>query len=470
MTTSSATPGPSCRHGGGRPATAILDELARRGTELLRTDDPCLYRALEAESLRQQRTLVLVASSSVADPSVLACQSSMLVNVTAEGYPGRRYHAGCEHVDTVEELAIDRAKALFRAAYANVQPHSASVANEMVLSALMRPGDPLLGMELHQGGHLTHGAAPSLSGQYFHSYGYGVTPAGLIDFDQVSKLAGEIHPKIIICGATAYPRTIDFAAFRQIADQVGALLVADISHIAGLVAAGLHPSPIDHAHITTTCTHKQLFGPRGALILMGRDADAPAPDGRQTLAKAMQRSVFPFFQGAPAVNVIAAKARALDRCSSAEFIDLARRIVADAKVLAAALAGRGYHIVAGGTDNHMVLIDLTEQGLSGKVAELALESCGIIVNKNYVPRDQRPSTVTSGLRLGTNTMAARGAGPEEMRICAALIDRVLRAVRPLDEWQYDLAPAVRAAIQADVVELCRHLPLPRHPFAPEQAL
>jgi glycine hydroxymethyltransferase len=436
--------------------------IARQGVEQLRKDDPELYRMLEADCARQADSLVMVASSSVVDPSVLACQAATVVNVTAEGYPGRRFHAGCEHVDEIEQLAIDRARALFGAAYANVQPHSASIANELVLGVLMRPGDTLLGMDLTQGGHLTHGAPASISGQYFRAYRYGVTPAGYIDYEEVRQLAVEVRPKVIVCGATAHPRTVDFARFRAIADETGALLVADISHVAGLVVAGLHPSPVGHAHVTTTCTHKQLFGPRGGLILSGRDADQPVAPGGPSIAALMGRAVFPFFQGAPAVNVVAAKARTFGWCASSEFTELAGRIVADARALAAAFERLGYHVVSGGTDNHIVLLDLSGRGLTGLVAERALESAGIIVNKNHVPGDTRPSTVTSGLRLGTNTLARRGAGPDDMARCAALADRILRAVRPESEHTFQLDPQVRLTVRAEVRQLCRDWPIPRY--------
>ncbi len=283
----------------------------------------------------------------------------------------------------------------------------------------------------------------------------------MIDYDQVRALAHRVHPKVIICGATAYPRTVDFRRFREIADEVDALLIADISHVAGLVVAGRHPNPIDHAHLTTTCTHKQLFGPRGALILSGRDWDRPV--GGTTLATLMQRAVFPFFQGAPAVNTIAAKARALGRCASPEFTELACRIADDARALADAFGKLGHTVVSGGTDNHIVLLDLTPLGISGLVAEKALESAGIIVNKNHIPADPRPSAVTSGLRIGTNTLAARGAHPADMARCAGLADRVLRAVQPIDDRDYVLDPRIRAEVTADVVELCRAWPLPGYP-------
>ncbi|MFF0087444.1 serine hydroxymethyltransferase [Streptomyces canus] len=440
-----------------------MQSLAATGIDLLRADDPELHRMLTDELRRQEESLVMVASSSVADPTVLACQGSSIVNVTAEGYPGRRYHAGCCHVDEVEQLAIDRAKELFGAFYANVQPHSASVANELVLTSLLRPGDTILGMDLHQGGHLTHGSPASLSGRLFTAHGYGLDASGLIDYDQVLAMARELRPKLIICGATAYARTVDFARFREIADEVGALLLADISHIAGLVVAGLHPSPVPHAHITTTCTHKQLYGPRGGLILMGPDAEALAPDGRHTLAQLMQRSVFPHFQGAPAVNAIAAKARAFAWCASEEFTEVAKRILGNARALAAAFDERGYRVISGGTDNHIVLLDLTDRGLTGRIAEQALESVGIIVNKNHIPGDKRSSTVTSGLRLGTNTLAVRGLEPADMARCAELADRVLSRVRPLDDRTFLLDEVVRQEVADHVARFARNFPISRYP-------
>jgi glycine hydroxymethyltransferase len=303
-----------------------------------------------------------------------------------------------------------------------------------------------------------------VTGRWFRAVGYGLTPAGLIDYEQVQRLARQHRPKMIICGATAYPRTIDFSRFRAIADDVGALLLADISHVAGLVAAGLHPNPVDHAHVTTTCTHKQLFGPRGALILLGRDADRSTPDGRRTLRDAVARAVFPFFQGAPAVNAIAAKARALRWCASAEFTATARRIRDNASALADAFARRGYRLVSGGTDNHIVLLDLGDRPLTGLVAQRALESARIIVNKNHVPGDRRPATVTSGLRLGTNTLAARGAAATDMDTCAALVDRVLRATSPVGDGGFRLDPVVRDEVTAEVTRLCHGWPIPHYPM------
>jgi glycine hydroxymethyltransferase len=442
-----------------------LADLARQGVELLRQEDRDLHRMLEDEYERQMSTLVMVASSSVAHPSVMACEGSPVVNVTAEGYPGRRYHAGCVRVDEIEQLAIDRAKAAFQARYANVQPHSATSANYIVLTSLLRPGDTILGMELQFGGHLTHGSKMSLSGSYFDAVGYGLDADELIDYEQVALLARERRPRLIICGATAYPRHVDFARFRQIADEVGAFLLADISHIAGLVVAGLHPSPIDHAHFTTTCTHKQLYGPRGGLIMMGRDYNAPAPDGKRTLAETLQRAVFPHFQGAPILNAMAAKARALARAMTPEFRAKAERIVADSRELARCLVGKDYRVISGGSDNHIVLLDVGMRGLSGLVAERALEECGIIVNKNRIPGDTRSALVTSGIRLGTNTLAARGMGEREMKECADLFDRVLSSIEVFGDQEYHLKASTRDAIRADVRRLCERFPVPDYPLA-----
>jgi glycine hydroxymethyltransferase len=444
----------------------LLAAFVREGVERLYEDDPALADILEEEYRRQTETLVMVASCTPVDPSVLACEAMVPVNVTAEGYPGRRYHAGCRVIDGIEQLAIDRAKAAFGARYANVQPHSATTANYAVLSSLLRPGDRILGMELDFGGHLTHGARVAYSGTYFESHGYGLDAEGKIDYDEAGRVAREVRPKLIICGATAYPRQVDFARFREIADEVGAWLLADISHVAGLVAAGLHPSPIDHAHITTTCTHKQLYGPRGGLILLGRDAEAPAPDGRQTLSELMQKAIFPFFQGAPILNAIAAKARALDRVMSPEFRRLGERIVADSRALAGYLMSEGWRVLSGGSDNHIVLFDVAPRGLTGLIAEEALEDSGIVVNKNRIPGDTKPPLVTSGVRLGTNTMALRGMEPEEVVQGARLVHRVLTAVEPRGDREYRLAPAVRDEVRAEVAALCRKFPIPRYPLQP----
>jgi glycine hydroxymethyltransferase len=455
---------------------AVLAEFALRGLESLAEEDPALYDLLEREYDRQANTLAMVAASSVADPSVLACQGMVTSNVTTEGYPGARYHAGCQFVDQIERLAIERAKIAFKACYANVQPHSGSSANELVMFGLLKPGDTILGLELDCGGHLTHGSKASVSGRYFNAIGYGLDEEGYIDYQQARRLALEHRPRLIICGASCYPRVIDFPRFREIADEVGAFLLADISHIAGLVVAGEHPSPIDHAHFTTTSTYKQLCGPRGGLVLMGRDFDQPAPPsvspsrvgGRYrggTLADLIQQAVFPLFQGTPNLSGIGAKARALAVVAAPEFKTVARRIMAAAAALAQCLKDGGYRVLTGGTDNHLVVIDLLSRGITGRVAEKALEECDIIVNKNRIPGDKKPPLVTSGLRLGTNSLALRGMGPGEMPRCAELIRHVLSGVQALGDSDYKLPAEVKASVRAEVHRLCRDFPLPHYPAA-----
>jgi glycine hydroxymethyltransferase len=405
-----------------------LSAFARNAVERLYEQDSELATLLEMEYRRQMCSLSLVASSSIADSSVLACEGTFVTNVTAEGYPGSRYHAGCEIIDQIELLAIQRAKALFSARYANVQPLTASIANQIVFSSLLRPGDTILGLDLDDGGHLSHGSKVNLSGRQYNGVCYGLTPDGVIDYEGVRMRARQYRPKLIICGTTAYPRTIDFSRFREIADEVGAYLLADITHIAGLVVAGLHPSPIDFAHITTTCTHKQLYGPRGGLILAGKDANQAVSNARGTLADIMQKGVFPLVQGAPIENTIAAKARALARAATLDFRELAMSIVSLAKALAGSLACQGMHIVSGGTDNHIVLVDVKKSyGISGKEAQNALEACHIIVNKNRVPGDRSKITVGEGIRIGTNTIAARGFVASEMKEVGVLIARILVA-------------------------------------------
>ncbi len=441
---------------------SILTEFAHRGIELLRQDDPVLYELLDQEYLRQTNTLAMIAASSIADPSVLACESMVTSNVTTEGYPGARFHAGCKFVDEIERLAIERAKNVFQARYANVQPHSGTSANQIVTFSLLKPGDTILGLELNSGGHLTHGSKASVSGQYFNAIGYGLNHDGLIDYDQVYRLAQELKPKLIISGASAYPRIIDFKRFREIADEVGAYLLADISHIAGLVAAGEHPSSIDHAHFTTTSTYKQLYGPRGGLILMGKDYDRPSPDGKKTLSEMIQRAVFPFFQGTPSLNTIAAKARALAIVATPGFKRLAKRIVTDAEALAKCFADKGYRVLTGGSDNHIVLIDVLQRGVTGVIAERALEACNIIVNKNRIPGDKKSALITSGMRLGTNSLALRGMGRNEMPLCADLTDLVLSSVKVFGEQDYELDKAIKESVEGEVKELCRRHPIPRY--------
>ncbi|MEU6956794.1 serine hydroxymethyltransferase [Streptomyces sp. NPDC045714] len=438
------------------------EDFARHAAQLLATEDEELVTAIACENHRQQNSLMLVASSSVTDPSVLACLATSSMNVTAEGYPGARYHAGCEAIDPIEQLAIDRARELFGARYANVQAHSATTANYAVLSAVLNPGDVVLGMRLNHGGHLTHGYSVAYSGTYFTPVNYGLDDQGRIDYDEVAALAAEHRPKLIICGATAYPRTVDFERFRAIADSVGALLMADISHIAGLVAAGLHPSPIDHAHITTSCTHKQLAGPRGGVIMSGRDADTVLPATGRTLARTLDRAVFPYFQGAPILPAIAAKARAFDRAATDDYRRTAQRILDNSAALAAELTALGHEVVTGGSDNHIVLLDLTRDSVSGMAAERALESIGIVVNKNRVPGDTRPAAVTSGVRIGTNAVAQRGLGPSEMRVCARIIHTVLTTMRPVGDRDFTLDEFTAAGLRAEVDKLTAEFPLPRY--------
>jgi glycine hydroxymethyltransferase len=354
---------------------------------------------------------------------------------------------------------------VFHADYANVQAHSASIANELILLRLLDPGDVILGMRLDAGGHLTHGSRASVSGRRFTAIGYGVTEDGFLDYDEVRDLARAHRPKLIICGATAYPRAIDFQRFRDIGDEVGALVLADMTHVAGLVAAKLHPDPVPHAHITTTCTHKQLYGPRGGLILMGPDRTRPWKQDA-TLESEMQQGVFPYFQGAPIPNVIAAKARAFHRLGTPAFRDVALRIKSNASDLAAGLARRGCKVVSGGTDTHIVLVDVAASyGVTGIVAQKALERCRINVNKNTIPRDTRPVAIASGMRLGSNTTAVRGFGNAEMDHCARLIDRVLRAVKVQGERDYELGDTLIADVQDEVIDLCRRHPVVGYPDA-----
>ncbi len=437
--------------------TTVTDTV-HHGMDLLREGDAALFDAMEREQQRQAGTLSMVASCSTVHPSILAAQASAAVNVTAEGYPGRRYHAGCEVIDDIEALAVERALELFGARYANVQPHAASTANYSVLAALLEPGDTLLGMDLDSGGHLTHGSPAALSGSYWNAIGYGLTSEAEIDYDQARELALEHRPRVIICGATAYPRAVDFARFRGIADEVGAVLMADVSHTAGLIVSGLHPDPVDHAHVTTTCTHKQLAGPRGGIILSGRDADELLPGRDRTVRQLMQRAVFPFTQGAPALNVIAAKARTLALAARPEFRATARRIRALADVIADEFSSAGLHVVSGGSENHIVLVDLGAS-MSGLVAELALEECRIVVNKNRVPGDTRAALVTSGLRIGTNSAAQRGTSQDDARRIARLIVRTLQDVEVLDDRTYRLPTRARDRTRAAVAEIAARYPL-----------
>jgi glycine hydroxymethyltransferase len=335
--------------------------------------------------------------------------------------------------------------------------------------SVLEPHDTLLGLELDFGGHLTHGSKASISGQVFKSVGYGLTREERIDYDQAERLAKEHRPKLIVCGTTAYPRQVDWARFRAIADEVGAYLLADITHIAGLVAAGLHPSPVDHAHFTTTCTHKQLYGGRGGLILMGKDFERVGPDGKRTLAETIQKKVFPFFQGAPNQSAIAAKARGFAFVKSPEFQRIARRVLELSRSLAEAFLAKGYRVITGGTDNHIVVVDVLQRGITGVNAEKALEDCGLVVNKNRIPYDQKPPTVTSGIRLGTNGLAIRQMEAGEMKECVELIDCVLSSVEQLGEREYRVPADVRVRVERGVRELCQRRPIRTYPLAQAQA-
>ncbi len=403
--------------------------------------DPEVADAIACEERRQVNTIELIASENFTSPAVLAAVGSVLTNKYAEGYPGRRYYGGCECVDRVETLAIERAKKLFGADHVNVQPHSGAQANMAALYAVLRPGDRILGMSLQHGGHLSHGAKVNVSGQWFESYFYGVDPeTERIDYDAVLDIAQTVKPRLIIAGASAYPRIIDFARFREIADRVGAVLMADIAHIAGMVAVGLHPTPVGAAQIVTTTTHKTLRGPRGGMILC--DAD---------YAEAIDKAVFPGTQGGPLMHVIAGKAVALGEALRPTFRAYIERVLENAQVLAETLQAEGFRLVAGGTDNHLLLVDLRPFGISGKKAERALDEVGITVNKNTIPNDPRPPTLASGIRIGTPAMTTRGFGPEEMRLTGRLIAQVLRA--PDDE-------AVKTRVRAQVAELVSHFPVP----------
>jgi glycine hydroxymethyltransferase len=404
--------------------------------------DPELFRALEGERGRQEDHIELIASENYASPRVLAAQGSVLTNKYAEGYPGKRYYGGCEFVDIAEQLAIDRACKLFGAAYANVQPHSGSQANAAVYFALVAPGDTVLGMSLDAGGHLTHGAKVNFSGKLFHAVQYGVRPdTGLIDYDQVAALAREHRPKMIVAGFSAYSRVLDFARFRAIADAVGAYLFVDMAHVAGLVATGDYPNPLPIADVVTTTTHKTLRGPRGGLILARAN---------EAITKKLNSLVFPGTQGGPLMHVIAAKAVALLEALQPEFKAYQRQTLANARAMAATLAARGYRVVSGGTDNHLFLLDLIGRDITGKEADAALGRANITVNKNAVPNDPRPPTVTSGLRIGTPAVTTRGFGEAEVRAVAGWIADVLDAHG---------AEAAVQRVRAAVLELCRRFPV-----------
>lgn len=374
-----------------------------------------IYQLIKKEEERQKFTLELIASENFVDDAILEAHGSILTNKYAEGYPGKKYYGGCQYIDDIETLAIERAKQLFSADHANVQPHSGSQANMAVFFAMLKPGDTVLSMNLAHGGHLTHGSPVNFSGMLYNIVHYGVNRENqLIDYDELERLAVENRPKMIIAGASAYPREIDFARFRKIADRVGALLLADIAHISGLIVAGEHNSPIPYCHFVTSTTHKTLRGPRGGLILCKRE-----------YAQQIDKSIFPGIQGGPLMHVVAAKAVCFKMAMQDSFVTYQKQVRKNASALAKAMMEMGYQLVSGGTDNHLILVDLRSKGLNGKQAEKALEDSGITVNKNAIPFDTQPPMITSGIRIGTPAMTTRGMGEKEMIVTAHLIDKVL---------------------------------------------
>ncbi len=414
--------------------------------DALATADPEVSGAIQRELRRQQSQIELIASENIVSRAVLAAQGSVLTNKYAEGLPGKRYYGGCEFVDQAEQLAIDRAKQLFACGFANVQPHSGAQANQAVFMALLNPGDTILGLSLAAGGHLTHGAPPNLSGKWFKAVQYGVRREdALIDFDEVERLARETRPRLVIAGGSAYPRIIDFARFRRIADAVGAYFMVDMAHFAGLVAGGVYPSPLPHAHVVTTTTHKTLRGPRGGLLL-SQDEE---------LGKKLNSAVFPGLQGGPLEHVIAAKAVAFGEALRPEFKAYAAAVVANARTLAATLLARGFAIVSGGTDSHLMLVDLRPKGLTGKAAEASLERAGMTCNKNGIPFDPEKPTITSGVRLGTPAATTRGFGQAEFRLVGELIGDVLEGLArsPNDN------AAAEARARTRVADLCGRFPI-----------
>ncbi len=403
-------------------------------------EDPEVYAAFRSEEKRQRDKLVLIASENYASPAVLAAQGSLMTNKYAEGYPRRRYYGGCQYVDEVEELAIARAKQLFGCEHANVQPHSGSTANMAAYLAVLKPGDTILGMALSQGGHLTHGSKVNFSGKLFQAFSYGVDrETELIDYDAVQHKAEEVRPRMIIVGASAYSKVIDFPRFQEIAKSVGAYLLVDIAHISGLVATGLHPSPVPYADFVTTTTHKTLRGPRAGMVMC-----------REEHAKAVDKIVFPGLQGGPLMHVIAAKAVAFKEALAPGFTAYQQRILDNARALADGFIARGYHVVSGGTDTHLFLLNLNSKGVTGKDAEAALDASGIIVNKNAVPYDERPPAVASGIRIGTPIVSTRGMGVTEMSQIVAWMDEVL---------QHPTKKRIQSRIRKEVKALCSRFPV-----------
>lgn len=405
----------------------------------LKKFDPEVYEAIRLETERQEHKLELIASENLVSLRVLEAIGSVLTNKYAEGYPGKRYYGGCEYVDIAEKLAIERAKELFGCDHANVQPHSGSQANMAVYMTVLKPGDTIMGMDLSCGGHLTHGSPVNFSGQLYNVVFYGVRKDDQrIDFDQVRELAKKHRPRMIVVGASAYPRTIDFKAFREVADEVGAMMMVDIAHIAGLVVAGLHPSPVEVSEFVTTTTHKTLRGPRGGMIMC-----------KGEYAKTLDKEIFPGIQGGPLMHIIAAKAVALKEAMAPGFKEYQTQIIANAKTLAEELVKRGFELVSGGTDNHLMLVDLTNMDVTGKEAEEALVRAGITVNKNTIPFDTRSPFVTSGIRIGVPAVTTKGMKEEEMRIIAELMDRAIRS--RTDETRLD-------KIKNEVRALCERFP------------
>jgi len=412
---------------------------AEASMKALKAVDPAVYAAIKAEEARQREKLLLIASENFASPAVLAAQGSLMTNKYAEGYPGKRYYGGCQYVDTAESLAIERCKQLFGAEHVNVQPHSGSQANMAAYLAVLKPGDVILGMNLAQGGHLTHGSKVNFSGTLFQSFFYGVNrETERIDYDEVQRIAEECRPRMLVVGASAYARTLDFPRFQQIAKSVGAYLLVDMAHIAGLIAAGLHPSPVPYADFVTTTTHKTLRGPRGGVIMCKAEH-----------AKAVDKIVFPGMQGGPLMHVIAAKAVAFKEALSPSFKRYQQQVLANARALAAGLIERGYKVVSGGTDTHLMLVNLSVKGVTGKEAEAALDASGIIVNKNAVPYDERPPAVASGIRIGSPIVSTRGMKEKEMAKIVALIDRVL---------QHHQDSKVQSEVRAQAKALCKKFP------------
>ncbi|MEA3538663.1 serine hydroxymethyltransferase [Sphingosinicella sp.] len=430
-------------------STAAATPLAQDGffTDGVATADKAVFDAITRELTRERDQIELIASENIVSRAVLEAQGSVFTNKYAEGYPGKRYYQGCAPSDEVEQLAIDRARKLFDCAYANVQPHSGAQANGAVMMALVQPGETILGMSLAAGGHLTHGAPPAQSGKWFNAVQYGVRESDhLVDFDEVERLALEHKPKLIIAGGSAYPRTLDFPRFREIADKVGAYLLVDMAHFAGLVAAGLHPSPLPHAHVVTTTTHKTLRGPRGGMVLSNDEA----------IGKKINSAVFPGLQGGPLMHVIAAKAVAFGEALDPSFKVYAQAVIANAKTLAGRLKERGCDVVAGGTDTHLALIDLRPKGLTGKDADEALERSHITCNKNGVPFDPLPPTKTSGIRVGSPAGTTRGFGQAEFTLIADMIADVLDGLAANGA---EGNGAVEADVRARVKALCDRFPI-----------